>query len=450
MSQEFEKEYINELESSIEEGKLDQHLPEIGEMHPADVAEIIDKLPLEQAKILLYELEEEKGAEVLIELDEDLRAKFLEDYSGDEIAKELVDNLDSDDAADLINELDDDRKKEVLSHIEDPDTAREIANLLVYDEDTAGALMATELVKVNVHWTMMHCVREMRKQAENVEHVHSVYVVDDNNKLLGTLSLKKLLTTSTRTPIEEVYTRNVRCIEATESAEDVALTMQKYDMVVLPVINAVGHLLGRITIDDVVDYIRDEAKEDYALASGLTEDVETDDSLWTITRARLPWLLIGLAGGMGAASVIGRYEEQLGALPKMAFFIPLIAAMGGNVGVQSSAIIVQGLASKDDMGSLFSRLMKELGVALLNGVICGVAIIGAGLLLGYGVSLSLTVAASLLSVIIVAALIGTFVPLALHKYKIDPALATGPFITTMNDILGLFIYFSLGKLLLGI
>ncbi len=449
MNQEVNQEFINQLEAAIETGSFEKSAKEVNELHPADIAEVLDGLSLDSAKALLEHIDEEKGADALIGLDEDLRSKILEDYSGKEIAEELVENLDSDDAADLINELDHAKRREVLDSITDREQAQDIANLLVYPDNTAGALMGAELVKVNQNWRVMQCVKEMRRQAEEIEHVHSVYVVDDENRLLGTLSLKKLLTTSTKTPIAEVYSQQVHFVEATQSGEDAARIMDKYDLVAMPVVNGMGQLVGRITIDDVVDFMREEAKEDYNLASGLVEDVESDDSIWTTTRARLPWLLIGLFGGLAAASVIGVYEEDLGNLPKLAFFIPLIAAMGGNVGVQSSAIIVQGLASNSDMGSLVSRLIKELGVGVLNGVICGLVIIGASLFLGYATDLALVVASSLILVIIVAALVGTFVPLFLNKYKIDPALATGPFITTTNDILGLFIYFIISRMLLG-
>ena len=449
MKFEVTKDYIDQLEEDVRSGKLADHLEQLNETHPADIAEVVDQLSLDSGKLLVHELEEEKAADVLMELDEDVRSKILEDYSGEEIASELVENLDSDDAADLINELSEEKKREVLNSIEDPAQAKGLADLLIYPENTAGALMGTELIKVNQSWRVLQCVKEMRRQAENIEHVHSVYVVDDHNKLLGTLSLKKLLTTSTKTPIGEVFTKSVKSVEAMDSAEDVARAMEKYDLIVMPVVDSLNHLIGRITIDDVVDVIRDEAKEDYNFASGLVEDVESDDSIWTSTRARLPWLLIGLFGGLAAASVIGRFEYELEEVPKMAFFIPLIAAMGGNVGVQSSAIIVQGLASKAPMGSLLKRLFKELGVGLLNGVICAAVIVGSSLFLGYETDLALTVAVALISVIVVAALIGTFVPLFLDKYNIDPALATGPFITTTNDILGLFIYFSIGRMLLG-
>ncbi len=450
MIQEITKDYIEQLEMDLQEGRFQGHEELFSEGHPADLAEIISKLDLGPAKILFEQIQDEIAAEVLMELDDDLRAKFLEDYTGDEIAKELIENLDSDDAADLINELSLEQRKEVLNGIVDQDQARDIARLLVYPEGTAGSLMGTELIKVKDSWRVLQCVKEMRKQAEDVEHVHAVYVVSEENILLGTLSLKKLLTTSTKTPISEVFSQKVQSVEVTTEAEEVANLMQKYDLVVIPVVDPLGHLVGRITIDDVVDIIRDEAKEDYNLASGLTDEVEADDTIWSITRARLPWLLIGLFGGLLAASVISRYEGDLAVIPALAFFIPLIAAMGGNVGVQSSAIIVQGIASNSIGSSTISRLTKELCVAMVNALILGAVIIGASLFLGYPADMALTVSISLIAVVIVAALIGTFVPLVLNNYKIDPALATGPFITTLNDIIGLFLYFQIGQLILGL
>lgn len=451
MSAELSKDFLEQLEIDLAQRQFDKHEELLQEGHPADIAEIIERLDFDMAQVLYEQLSAEIGAEVLMELDDDLRGKILADYTGKEIAVELIDNLDSDDAADLINELDESQRREVLENIEDQKQAMDIARLLVYPEGTAGALMGTEMIRVKDHWNVLECVREMRKQAEEIEIVHAIYVVNESNKLLGTLSLKKLLTTSTRTPISEVYSQKVQYVEVNTEGEEVANVMQKYDLIVVPVVDPLGHLVGRITIDDVVDLIRDEAKEDYNLASGLTEEVEAHDSLWSITRARLPWLLIGLFGGLMAASVIGRYDADIGAIPQLAFFIPLIAAMGGNVGVQSSAIIVQGLASQQ-LGekTTLSRLIKELGVALVNGAILSVLIVGASLFLGYGMPLALTVSVALFAVIVAAALIGTFVPLVLDKYKIDPALATGPFITTLNDILGLFLYFQIGRLILGI
>ena len=307
--------------------------------------------------------------------------------------------------------------------------------------------MAKELIKVNENWTTIRCLKEMRKQASEVKEVHTIYVVDDHEKLVGTLSLKRLLLTETRILINEIANYDIVSVIATEDDDEVANIMNKYDLIVMPVIDKKGVLLGRITIDDVMDVVKEEAEKDYQMASGITEDVESSDSVWQLTRARLPWLLIGLVGGLLGAKVIGIFEIDKNI--ELAFFIPLIAAMCGNVGVQSAAIVVQGLANESiKINTIFSKLVKELGVALLNGIVCSAIIFGATFALNYPIDLSLTVSLSLLSVIVFAALFGTFVPLSLDKYKIDPALATGPFITTVNDILGLVIYFLIGQAVL--
>ena len=289
----------------------------------------------------------------------------------------------------------------------------------------------------------------MRKQAEEVDKVYTIYVVDDDDVLLGTLSLKKLLLSPEKTFIKNIYNEKVFSVKANSDDEEVANIMEKYDLIVLPVVDDLNRLIGRITIDDVVDVMKEEAMEDYNKASGISEQVDASDNILTLTRARLPWLLIGLMGGIMGAEVIGIFDIENNI--ELAFFTPLIAAMGGNVGVQSAAIIVQGLASNNlGIDSLAQRLMKELGVALLNGIICSGLIMIITSLIGYPNSISFTVSISLMAVIIFAALFGTFIPLVLDKYKIDPALATGPFITTVNDVLGLFIYFMIGKLFLNL
>jgi magnesium transporter len=441
--------YIDDLTTLIEAQNSKELISRIVELHVADIAEIIEGLSLENAKEL-FELitDEEKSAAVLVELEDDTREELLEDLSAKEIAKEVIDNLESDDAADLIGELSENKKEEVLSHIEDEDLASDISDLLTYPEDTAGGLMAKELIKVNKNWNTLQCLREMRKQAEHVKQVHTIYVVNDNDILLGSMSLRRLLLTETNTPIKEIIRTDIIAVNATEDDEDVANIMNKYDLIVLPVVNVDNKLIGRITIDDVMDVVKEEAEKDYQMASGISEDVESGDSVWALTRARLPWLLIGMIGGLLGAKVIEVFDlkENL----ELAFFIPLIAAMGGNVGVQSAAIVVQGLANDSlKMENLFQKLIKELGVGLLNGIICSVIILGAAFGLGYSMELSLTVSISLLAVIVFAAVFGTFIPLTLEKYKIDPALATGPFITTVNDVLGLFIYFWIGRAILG-
>ena len=419
----------------------------IADFHVADIAEILEELSLTDAQFLYQFIAEEKSAEILVELDDDLREDLLADLTAKEIAEEVIDNLETDDAADVIGEFSEEKQEEVLSLIEDKDHASDISDLLTYPEDTAGGLMAKELIKVNENWNTLQCLREMRKQAEHVKQVHTIYVVDNNDVLLGSMSLRKLLLTETDTPIKEIIKTEIISVKATEDDEDIANIMNKYDLIVLPVVDKENKLIGRITIDDIMDVVKEEAEKDYQMASGISEDVEASDSVWTLTRARLPWLLIGMIGGMLGAEVIGIFDIRENF--ELAFFIPLIAAMGGNVGVQSAAIVVQGLANDSlKMDNIFQKLIKETGVGLLNGIICSLIVLAAAFGLGYGMALSLTVSISLLAVIIFAALFGTFVPLTLEKYKIDPALATGPFITTVNDVLGLFIYFWIGQAIL--
>ena len=419
----------------------------IADLHIADIAEIIEGISPNNAHFLFDLIEEEKSAAVLVELEDDTREELLSNLTAREIAEEVIDNLESDDAADVIGELADKKKEEVLSHIEDIEHASDISDLLTYPEDTAGGLMAKELIKVNENWNMFQCLKEMRKQAEDIKKVYTIYVVDDNNKLLGLMSLRKLLLTETSTAIKDIIYTDIISVKVNEDDEHVANIMNKYDLIALPVVNNLNQLLGRITIDDVMDVAKEEAEKDYQMASGISEDVESSDTVWELTRARLPWLLIGMLGGLLGAKVIGIFDLERNF--ELAFFIPLIAAMGGNVGVQSAAIVVQGLANDSlKMENIFQKLIKELGVGLFNGIICSVIILGAAFGLGYSMELSMTVSISLLAVIIFAALFGTFIPLTLEKYKIDPALATGPFITTVNDVLGLFIYFWIGQMIL--
>ncbi|MDG1916632.1 MAG: magnesium transporter [Flavobacteriales bacterium] len=449
MKFELTNEFISELNELINNKDPQSVQSYIKDCHHADIAEILDELEFENACFLFELLEDNIAADVLVELEDDLREELLKIHSPKEIAEEFVDNMDSDDAADIISELPENKKQEVLSHIEDQELASDIADLLNYEEDTAGGLMAKELIKVNSNWSVMRCVKEMRRQAEDVELVYTIYVVDDNNVLLGTLSLKRLLLTDSKTVISDIMKEDIIKVSASMDQEEVANTMNKYDLIVLPVVNDLNQLIGRITADDVMHIMKEEAEKDYQMASGISEDVESSDTVWEITRARLPWLLIGMIGGLFGAKVIGVFDIEKNY--QMAFFIPLIAAMGGNVGVQSAAIVVQSLAGgTNSLGNISQRLLKELGVALVNGVICSSIILLAAYFLGYGILLSLTVSIALLSVIIFAALFGTFIPLILDKNKIDPALATGPFITTVNDVLGLFIYFLIGQLILSI
>ena len=443
------KELIQELEQLIQ-SKNDQQLEVLlNDMHHADIAEILDELDFNEATYIFKVLDSEKTAEILLELEDDLRENILSRLSPKEIAEEL-DELETNDAADIIAELSKDLKAEVISELQDVEHAKDIVDLLRYDEDTAGGIMHKELVKVNENWNVLTCVKEMRIQAENISRVHSIYVVDDEDRLKGRLSLKDLLTTSSRTPVSDVYIRKLNSVKVDTEDVEVARIMQKYDLEAIPVVDEMGRLVGRITIDDIVDVIKDEADEDYQLAAGISQDVEADDSIFEHTKARLPWLVLALLGGFISVKVLGLFEGAMLQHGNLFFFTPLIAAMAGNVGVQSSAIIVQGLANNTLSGSLFNRLVKEVSLSLLNGVILAtILFLGSHFLLNVEIIIGVIVTTALISVIIIASLIGTFIPLLLDKFGIDPALATGPFITTSNDICGILIYFSIAKMILG-
>lgn len=450
MQFELTNDFLELLKEDIARLDRDTVSAKVGELHPADIAEVLDEVNLQEAQFIFRLLNDELGSEVLVELDEDVREKFMASITDEKIA-EYVDQLDTDDAADLIAELPEERQEDVLSQVDDDEQASDIADLLLYDEDSAGGLMAKELIKVNVNWPLVKCVREMRKQAEDVDQVFTVYVIDDNDVLLGTVSLKKMLLSSERALIKDIYKEGILSVNANMKAEDVAKFIEKYDLVVVPVVDEEKRLLGRITVDDIMDVVREETSKDYQMMSGISENIETTDNVLIMSRARLPWLLVAMIGGIGGAMVIGNYEEELQLNPQMAFFIPLVVAMGGNVGIQSSALIVQGLAndtlSKDGM---VKRILKELMVGLLNGLVCTAVLMAYSFMFGYPLALSLTIGASLLAVILFAAAFGTFMPLTLNRMKIDPALATGPFITTSNDIIGLFFYFMIGRLMYGI
>ena len=418
--------------------------------HYADIAEILDETDLDSAIYIIKLLDSDTTADILKELDDDIREQILKNLSDKEIASE-IEELDTDDAADIIAELPEDRQEEVISKIEDESHKAEIKELLTYHEDTAGGLMAKELVKVYDTWTVAGCLQRIKGQAEEVTRVHSIYVVDKQDKLVGRLSLKDLIIAKNEQKIADIYISNVDYVNVKDQAEDVAKIMSKYDLEAIPVVNDNQTLLGRITIDDIVDVLKEEADKDYQLAAGITQDVEADDSIFQLTRARIPWLFLGLIGGIGAFLIMGGFEDAFtGKAFKLFFFTPLIAAMAGNVGVQSSAIIVQGLANDDVKGSVNSRLIKEMLLAALNGLILAIFLFLFVFAYEGSLNLALAISVSLVAVIIVAGLIGTFVPLFLDKRGIDPAIATGPFITTSNDIFGILIYFMIAKLILGI
>lgn len=444
------KELITQIENLVQQNNIVELESILHEIHFADIAEIMNDLDTSEAIYIFNLLNSEITAEILLELDDEVRENILRSLSAKEIAEEL-DELDTDDAADIIAELPQSKKAQVISELEDVEHAKDIVDLLRYDENTAGGIMAKELVKVNENWNVLTCVKEMRLQAENVTRVHSIYVVDDEDRLKGRLSLKDLLTTSTKTQIGDIYIKKVDYVRVDTKDVEVARIMQKYDLEAIPVIDELDRLVGRVTIDDIIDIIKEEADKDYQLAAGISQDVEADDSILELTKARLPWLVLALFGGFISVRVLSIFEPSMESHRTLLFFTPLIAAMAGNVGVQSSAIVVQGLANNSLTGTLWNRLLKELSLSLLNGAILAIILIlGTHFLLGYEFLIGTTVSIALLSVIVVASLIGTFIPIILDKYGIDPALATGPFITTSNDIMGIIIYFSIARMVLGI
>ncbi len=444
------EELVTEIEQLIENQRDTDLVALMEDLHYADVAEIIDELNDEEATYIIKLLESDKTSDVLTELDDDVREGILNNLSAREIAGELAE-LDTDDAADIVGELPSEIIQEVISEIEDREHAKDIVDLLRYDEYSAGGLMAKELVKVKEDWNVLTCVKEMRAQAENVTRVHSIYVVDAEDKLKGRLSLKDLLTTSTTTHIKDVFIAKVDRVGVNEKPEEVARIMQKYDLEAIPVVDEIGRLVGRITIDDIVDVIREEADRDYQMAAGISQGVEADDSLWQLTRARLPWLIIGMFGGIGAASIINSFQTVMSDFPILLIFVPLIQATAGNVGVQSSAIVVQGLANDSIKGEIFKQLLKEFLLGLINGaVIAFIVLMISHFAFKTSYLISATLCIALVTVIIIAAIIGTFIPIFLDKRGVDPAVATGPFITTGNDIFGILIYFSIAKMVLGI
>ena len=442
-------EFLTEIQSAISSKNKKMLLKHTAELHYADLAEVINELDAQEATYLVKLFPSEKTADVFTELDEDLREQILAKLTSEEIAAEIAE-LDTDDAVDIITELDEEIAKEVISNLNDREHAAEIVELLRYDEDTAGGLMAKELIRVNENWSINNCVREMRAQAGQVTRVHSIYVVDDDNTLKGRLSLKDLLMAPDNAHIKDVYIKKVDYVEVNEDSEEVAKIMAKYDLEAIPVVDEMRRLVGRITIDDIVDVIKEEADKDYQQMAGITQDVEASDSILELTKARLPWLIVGLLGGLGAAVIMGGFEDILAKHALLFFFTPLIAAMAGNVGVQSSAIIVQGLANDDIKGGILPRVLKEMLLALFNGIILAVLLFACTWIWKGSLASAIAISISLIAVIIIAGIIGTFTPMFLHKNKIDPALATGPFITTCNDIFGILIYFWIAKLILGI
>lgn len=451
MMKQFTEEYLDRIRRIIDEHNDAEARKALADLHPADIAELYADLDLAEAEYLFRLLDEEKAADVLMELDEDDRRKLLSGMDVEDIAKQ-IDHLDTDDAVDVIQELDEEEREKILSHIDDVEQAGDIIDLLKYDEDTAGGLMGTEMIVVNENWSMPETIRQMRLQAEDMDEIYYVYVVDNEDRLRGILPLKKLITHPSVSKIKHVMETEPFSVKADTPIDEVAIDFEKYNLVAMPVVDSIGRLVGRITVDDVMDEVRESSERDYQLASGLSTDIESSDNLFSQTKARLPWLLIGMVGGLCNSMILGNFEAGFVADPALALFIPLIGGTGGNVGTQSSAIVVQGLANGSmELRNSARQLFKELGVGLVNGSVISLLVFVYNYLrLGAGHQVTtIAVSLSLMAVVMFASVFGTFVPLTLERFKIDPALATGPFISITNDIVGMLIYMSISSALIA-
>ena len=445
---------IEQIEHLIDSQDSEAALNEIKELHPADIAELFQSLNLKQAEWLFNLIDDkEKKADVLMELDEEDRKKLLEGMDPEQIGH-YIDLLDTDDAVDLIQELDKEDRDEVISHIDDVEQAGDIVDLLQYDEDTAGGLMGTEMIVVNENLSMPDCLKEMRRQAEDLDDIYYVYVVDNDNRLKGILPLKKMITHPSVSKIKHVMEADPVSVRTETPIDDVAIDFEKYDLVAMPVVDGIGRLVGQITVDDVMDEVREQSERDYQLASGISSDVDASDSVIAQTKARIPWLLIGIVGGIVNSLILGGFEAQIAAVTALAIFIPLIGGTGGNVGVQASAIVVQGLANgRLEIKNAWTQIGREFLVAMLNAVVISSVVF---LYIFFTqpsdvkYAVALAVGASLFAVVIFATVFGTLVPLTLERLKINPALATGPFIQITNDVVGLLIYVGMSTWMLSI
>lgn len=445
------EEFMDNLLAGIEHKDKEVTSEMLKDLHPADIAELLQTLDINNAEYVLELLDSDVAADALMELDEDDRHRLLENMPKEEIAKHFIEHLDTDDAADLIRELDKEDREEVLSYVDNVEQAGSIIDLLKYDDDTAGSIMGKEMIVVNENWSMPECVKRMREQAEDMDEIFYVYVVDDDNKLKGILPLKTLITHPSVSKIKHVMETDPYAVKADEPIDDVVLAFEKYDLAVMPVIDSIGRLVGRITFDDVMDEAREQTERDYQLASGLSTDIETRDKIIDQTKARLPWLIIGMIGGLSNSLILGNFEGNFATNPSMALFIPLIGGTGGNVGIQSSAIVVQGLANGSlDLRQWAKQIFKEIGVAVINACIISLLVFAYNFFFFKpDLQTTVSVSISLFAVVLFAATFGTIVPLALERMKVDPAIATGPFITITNDIIGMMIYMLIGSALIS-
>ncbi len=444
---ELTKEFRDHFQQALNERDGAFIYSSLEEVNPADITALLYEFTTAESKYVLDLLSLQVRSQIIISLDSEARKNLVSIYSNEELT-EVVNLLDSDDAADILNELPIKTSEEIIAGL-DSDLKSQVIDLLRYDANVAGGLMAKELIRARANWTVVECIDEIRKQAENVTTFYAVWVVDENDKLLGRLALQKLILSDPKTLVKDIYDDDVISVETYLEDREVAEIMKKYDMESVPVVNVQGQLVGRITIDDVVDVISEQAEEERQLMSGITEDVEEDDSLWKNVRARLPWLLIGIFGGMLSARFMGFFEHELAKITAIAFFVPLIQATGGNVGIQSSGLVVQSLVSPGyvDEG-IWKRLAKVFSVALLNGLLLSLIVLGSTYVLFSNHKLSMIVSFALFCVVLFSSFVGTITPMIINRLGFNPALASGPFITTTSDLLGLTTYFVTVQLLI--
>ena len=436
------QEFINHIQELIEKKDSVLLQESVSRLHPADIAEICLELTTEQARFLYRQLDNETAADALTEMDEDMRNDLLEELPSEAIAKRFVNYMDTDDAVEIIRDMDEEKQEEVLSSLQDIELAGDIVDLLQYDEDTAGGLMSTEMVVVNGNWSMPECLKEMRQQAEELDDIYYIYVVDDDERLCGLFPLKKMITSPSVSKVKHVMETNVISVDVDTPIDEVTMLIEKYNLVAIPVVDKINRLVGQITVDDIMDEVREQTEHDQQLTAGLTQDVETSDSVFVQSKARLPWLIIGMLGGIGSSLLLNCFTNTLGSHPEMALFIPLLAGMGGNVGTQSSAIAVQGLANNSiNPKHIFKHILKEMVVAIINATILSLMVYMYNFFM-YGAFdiVTLAVPLSLFVVVLFASGFGTFIPMVLERININPAVATGPFIQIINDLSGMTFY----------
>ncbi len=450
MTFELSKEFKDRFQIALDNKSAEFIKTSLEGVNSADISALLDEFDTEECKYVFDLLPPEVNAEILENLDEDVRGNFVKIFPPKELAS-FIEYMDSDDGTDILHQMSVMDRNGVVREIRNEEKASNLLELLTYDDEVAGGLMAKELIKANKNWNILQCIEEIRKQAENIQKIYSVYVVDDDGSLLGRVGLKKIILSNDNARVADIYDDEIISVETSEAEEGVVNIMRKYDLEAVPVVNARGKLVGRITIDDIVDVITESAEEERQLMSGISADVEEDDSIWQISKSRLPWLIIGMVGGLVGVQFVGLFQEDIIVIPAVAFFIPLITATGGNAGIQSSSIVVQSLANPNVFAdNMPKRLLKVFLVAVINGFILAAAVFIFVYAFMREQPLATTVSVALFSVVLLASFLGTIIPLILNHFGVNPALASGPFITTTNDLLGLAVYFSLAHFLFNI